>query len=1390
MRRWLVLCGVLGASAPAWAQDLVVDGTTTTLSGVHTYDRVLIVNGGVLKVAPYDGSAGSGALDLVANEVLIDPTSRIDGTGAGYTGVPERRGQRAGRGRDRRRGGRRRRPRWRRIRRRVPELRDGGRRGRGEQRVARRRGGSSAPRAARPAPRGCRAARAAAPCASTRPPSTSAGASRSTASRASSPATTRARVAARAARSCSSRTGCTARACCRRGAGQAARAGPGRGGGAGGRVEQWSDEIGEPCTVRVEGAASGCGVMGAVGTDDAVADDDYDGDGTTFTAGDCDPVDDTIEPGAAEVCDGRDNDCAGGIDDGGACGCDQRTGSGNTYQFCDTQKTWTAAQADCASWGYHLADIRDSSENSDVSSKGDAIHNNADWWLGYNDIATEGTYVWESGAPYTYTRFTGNDNNFSTTDCVKLDTRRSEWGTRSCTDLEYYLCETCDDPVWYPDLDGDGRGDRANPVIDCLASGPTYVRDHTDCDDGDPNVHPGVADVCNGIDDDCDGITDETCSCTSQTRDGHDYLFCTSTTDFVGARAYCEHRGMALATIDDASENAWIDATADGLSTQSWYVGLTDRDVEGVFAWEFGHPAYRAFAGGQPDDAPGGADCTVLNALGAGGTWSDEACATPRRFVCEELAGCTAIAWHPDADGDTYGSDLVTFAACSQPDDWITSGGDCDDSAVLVHPGAAETLVDGIDQDCDGGDRCYRDGDLDGHGDAATAVNSADLDCTDAGEAVTPDDCDDNAIDVWPGAPETCGDGVDSDCDGAGGPTSDDDGDGLPWAVEAPLGGDDCSVDSDGDGLLDAVEYPRGDSDGDGTWDLADPDDDNDAIATSVEGTGAGEVENGCANVDDGIPNYLDDDSDGDGFSDFEEGAGDSDADSIPNFLDCEDDCETDLDGDGIFVCDETALGMDPNSADSDGDGARDDEELGSLASPLDTDGDGIIDPIDPDDDDDLVPSRLEDRDGDGSPLNDDTDGDSLADFHDPDDDGDGVLTRDEDRDGNGDPVDDDTDGDGTPDYLDPDDRDGPTGDLDGDGVPNDVEIAVGADPYDPDSDDDGVADAVELGEGANPRDTDGDGTPTCSTPTTTATASRPWWRGRPTWTGTAPRTTSTSTATATCCSTRSRARSTPTATASTTSSTTTRPTAAATARPNPAPTPRAPAAAAPRRAGGRVGRAGPRAARAAAAPLVRQAGLPRAAKRAVDVVVASGILVATAPVLAGAAGAVGHDGPPVLFRQERVGKGERVFRIVKLRTMRPAPPDASPDGDSARITRVGRLLRATSLDELPQLFNVLRGDMSLVGPRPLLVRYLPRYSARQRRRHDVLPGLTGWAQVHGRNALGWDEKFERDVWYVEHWSPWLDLVILGKTFDLVARRRGVAADGHASMPEFMGPAT
>jgi len=162
--------------------------------------------------------------------------------------------------------------------------------------------------------------------------------------------------------------------------------------------------------------------------------------------------------------------------------------------------------------------------------------------------------------------------------------------------------------------------------------------------------------------------------------------------------------------------------------------------------------------------------------------------------------------------------------------------------------------------------------------------------------------------------------------------------------------------------------------------------------------------------------------------------------------------------------------------------------------------------------------------------------------------------------------------------------------------------------------------------------------------------------------------------------------------------------------------------------------------------------------------------------------------GKPVLFRQLRIGYLDRRFTLLKFRTMTTNRDD---DGhllpDEQRLTALGRFFRATSLDELPQLWNVLRGDMSLVGPRPLLPEYLPRYSARQRRRHLMKPGLTGWAQIHGRNSLTWEEKLDLDVWYVDHWRIWLDLTILWLTLVKVIKREGISQDGYATAPEFFG---
>ena len=191
--------------------------------------------------------------------------------------------------------------------------------------------------------------------------------------------------------------------------------------------------------------------------------------------------------------------------------------------------------------------------------------------------------------------------------------------------------------------------------------------------------------------------------------------------------------------------------------------------------------------------------------------------------------------------------------------------------------------------------------------------------------------------------------------------------------------------------------------------------------------------------------------------------------------------------------------------------------------------------------------------------------------------------------------------------------------------------------------------------------------------------------------------------------------------------------------------------------------------------------------KRAVDVIGALVGLVVTAPIMAVIAVVIlVTQGRPIVFGHVRPGLQGRPFRLYKFRTMRNADPHRHrPDGE--RITRLGRILRSTSLDELPELVNVLRGDMSLVGPRPLLMSYLDLYSAEQARRHEVKPGITGLAQVAGRNRLTWEERFGYDVWYVDHASFWLDVRILVRTVVKVLRREDISHPAHATMHEFEG---
>ena len=194
--------------------------------------------------------------------------------------------------------------------------------------------------------------------------------------------------------------------------------------------------------------------------------------------------------------------------------------------------------------------------------------------------------------------------------------------------------------------------------------------------------------------------------------------------------------------------------------------------------------------------------------------------------------------------------------------------------------------------------------------------------------------------------------------------------------------------------------------------------------------------------------------------------------------------------------------------------------------------------------------------------------------------------------------------------------------------------------------------------------------------------------------------------------------------------------------------------------------------------------------KRVLDFVIALTALAVIWPLLAVVALWLhfANRGAGAFFTQERPGKDGKIFKVLKFKTMtdaRDACGKLLPDAQ--RLTRVGRFVRSTSLDELPQLVNVLKGDMALIGPRPLLVQYLPLYSPRQARRHEVRPGITGWAQCHGRNAISWHEKFELDVWYVDHVSFWTDLKVVFMTIKAVITHDGISAEGQATMPPFTG---
>jgi MYXO-CTERM domain-containing protein len=486
---------------------------------------------------------------------------------------------------------------------------------------------------------------------------------------------------------------------------------------------------------------------------------------------DCDDTRSAAQPGALETCNGEDDDCNGVIDDGDVCegtpeDCYAYHSATSTYLACYDNENQPGAKAECAGFGggYQLASLTSNAEDLLADEVVDRVDPAEEFWIGLEDVVPN-TYTWPDGTPFGFSDYASgqpNDTNGSQ-DCTGIsDVNNDEdsWYDLDCNFFHHYLCEAACIPLdWYADQDGDGWGDTADVSSSCTPI-PGHVLAPDDCDDADPLTHPNAGEVgADGVDQDCDGLD----ACFSDT-DGDQHGEPGKLVLDSGAVG-CTDGGEALAD-DDCDDNdplfhpgaAEAVGTGDDNDCDTLFPCFFDGDGDGVGGAVVPSPdaactaPFEAVIGGDCDDAnpllfPGGAEIV--------GDGIDQ--------DCDNKDSC-----YQDLDGDDFGDDGVIVddngLDCDDGGPRSSVGGDCDDGDPAARPGAAEQPADGVDQDCDGGDTCFSDGDLDGFA-GATLLASADLDCADPGEAAVFDDCDDLDPTVNPGAAEVIGDDLDQDCD-------------------------------------------------------------------------------------------------------------------------------------------------------------------------------------------------------------------------------------------------------------------------------------------------------------------------------------------------------------------------------------------------------------------------------------------------------------------------------------------------------------------------------------------------------------------------------------------------------------------------------------------------